>query len=208
MSQRDRCPCSHVTWGAEKKDQRLCAPGHTGIRSRPWRWGEHPAAPTDGTLSVQQGLALTLQPMPTLDLRTQPGPRNDEVTLWELGSVSVTCEHNPPGNWYRVSASDAQGPAQNQEGSRAAPGRKGRLSCGPAAVFVRVGGALRNRAGVCLSGEWRSGTGKGGLQTLAALKPCEEVSSQQRQALRSMCGCEEMGKQATPSRVHVHACVC
>ena len=75
------------------KDQTLCAWGHTGTRSQPWRWGEHPAAPTDETLSVQQGLALTLQPTPTLDLWTQPGPWNDEVTLWEPGSVSVTCEH-------------------------------------------------------------------------------------------------------------------
>ena len=107
------------------KDQTLCAWGHTGTRSQPWRWGEHPAAPTDETLSVQQGLALTLQPTPTLDLWTQPGPRNDEVTLWEPGSVSVTCEHNPPGNWYRVSASDAQGPAQNQEGSKVVPAGRG-----------------------------------------------------------------------------------
>ena len=176
------------------KDQRRCARGRTGTRSRPWRWGEHPAAPTDGMPSVQQGLALTLQPTPTLDLQTQPGLRNDEVTLWEPGSVSVTCEHSPPG------AGTEPG---RQQGSAQQGGEAVLLAC--CCALVLVGGALRNRAGVRLSGEWRSGSGKGGLQTLAALKPGEEVSSQQRRALRSVYGCEETG---ATSHTWQSACAC
>lgn len=114
------------------------------------------------------GSGLTLQPTPTLDLQTQPGLRSDEVTLWEPGSVSVTCEHSPPEGGHRT-----------RKAARQRPAGRGDVLLACCCVLILVGGALRNRAGVRLSGEWWSGSGKGGLQTLAALKPGEEVSSQQ-----------------------------
>ena len=137
--------------------------------------GSARSTPTDGTLSVQQGLALTLQPMPTLDLQTQPGPRMTRLPWGSRGSRT----HLGAGT---------ESPPQIPRGPH------------------RTAKAARDQ---CLSGEWRSGTGRGGLQILAALKPCEEVSSQQRQALRSMCvAAREWGKEAIPSRVRVHTCAC